>query len=207
MKKLLALLLLSGCVHATQIEKIIEKSEPKVVKIGIVMEGAQGICSGSIISKSGIILTCAHCFEHKGVRKVFIKTAAGRVMLAQPLMIDTKRDLALIAPLHYSGAFPHFDFGRKPRVGQQVISMGSPLNIAHTATVGWVSNLSDVAYVYHSAFINPGNSGGPLLDLQGQIVGVNEATIGYGFLGLREAAGLYIAISLDTIKQFFGGSK
>ena len=193
------------CLGEPSVEKVIARSEPKVVKIGIVMDKGGGVCSGAIISKSGIVLTCAHCFEHGTVKKVFIKTSDGRIMLAQPLMIDGKKDLALIAPLHYSGAFSYFHFGHKPVVGQQVISMGSPLGIAHTATVGWVSNLSRIAYVYHSAFINPGNSGGPLLDLHGNIIGVNEATISYGFLGLHDAGGLYIAISLDTIHKFLGG--
>ena len=202
---ILGLLTANACAKETPIEKVIRVSEPKVVKIGIVSHRGSGVCSGAIISKTGIILTCAHCFDHKGIEKVFIKTSDGKVMPAQLLMIDMKKDLALIAPMHYSGVFPYFRPGHKPVVGQQVISMGSPLGIAHTATVGWVSNLSEIAYVYHSAFISPGNSGGPLLDLRGDIIGINEASIGYGFLGLSEAVGLYIAISLDTIQKFLEG--
>lgn len=206
MKTLLSLLFLSSFVSATSIERVIEKSEPKVVKIGIVAAKTRGVCSGEFITDTGIVLTCAHCFGEKDIKKVFIKTSEGRVFPAQPLYIDSKVDLALIAPQTYEGKFPYFRLGEMPKVGQQVISMGSPLGIQHTATVGYASNIVTelYTYVFHSAFISPGNSGGPLLNLDGKLIGVNEAVIVYGFLGLEVAQGLDVAISLKTIKAFLG---
>lgn len=193
-----AIVLLIPC--GTRVEKVIRGAEPKVVKIGIVGKEERGVCSGAILSRTGIVLTCAHCFP-KGTRKVFIKTSDGRVFLAQPLFIDTERDLALIAPTHYAGEFHYFRLGEEPKVGQQVISMGSPLGIQHTAGVGYVSNLvkNKYFYVIHSAFINPGNSGGPLVDLNGRLIGVNEAMLRVDIFEV--AHGLYLAIGLPTIKE------
>src|ERR1035438_2686580 len=79
----LALFLVTSCSGSTRIEKVIRSSEPRVVKIGVVSKGRHGVCSGAIISSSGIILTCAHCFEGS-VDKVFIKMSDGRAFPAQP---------------------------------------------------------------------------------------------------------------------------
>lgn len=187
--------------YGTRIEKIIKSSESKVVKIGIVTTGGRGVCSGAIMTRTGIILTCAHCF-HAGTKKVFIKTSDGRVFLAQPLFIDVKRDLALIAPAHYAGEFDYFRMGNEPKIGQQVISMGSPLGIQGTVGVGYVANLvkDKYTFVLHSAFVNPGNSGGPLVDLNGRLIGINEAMLKIDIL--ERAHGLYVAIDLPTIKEF-----
>jgi serine protease Do len=195
----MAAVLLIPC--GTRVERVIKSSESKVVKIGVVGEGVRGVCSGAIMSHTGIVLTCAHCFP-KGTKKVFIKPSDGRALLAQPLLIDTKRDLALIAPVHYSGEFPCFRMGDEPKIGQQVISMGSPLGIQGTAGVGYVSNLIKDKYFYviHSAFINPGNSGGPLIDLKGRLIGINESMLRVDIFEI--AQGLYIAIDLKTIKDF-----
>ncbi len=187
MKTLLALLL-STFTFASRLENIIQVSEPKVVKIGIVMDHAQGVCSGSFVSKEGIVLTCAHCFNHEGIKKVFIKTSDGIVYPAIPVFIDFDKDVAMIAPLFDAGhSFPYFQFGEKPQVGQQVISMGSPLGIQGVAGVGYIEKISK-AKMLHSAPISPGNSGGPLIDLKGRIVGINEGIF-------TEGNSLFIAIN------------
>ena len=186
---------------STTLEKVIERSQDKVVKIGIITDKGRGVCSGAFISSRGIVLTCAHCFAHGGIKKVFIKTEDEQVYPAALLAYDGVRDLALVVPTSV-GPFPYFTFGNEPVRGQQVISLGSPLGIQHTATVGWVTNILKQAqmYILHSAFINPGNSGGPLVDMSGRLIGVNEASFGYGFM--QVAHGLYIAIDIITVKEF-----
>lgn len=196
---IMAIVLLIPC--GTRVERVIRSSESKVVKIGIIHDKAGGVCSGAILSSAGIVLTCAHCFEGK-VKKVYIKTSTGRYFLAQPLLIDRNRDLALIAPVSYAGKFDYFRFGKQPKIGQQVISLGSPLGIQGTTGVGYVSNLVRNKYLYilHSAFINPGNSGGPLVDMDGRLIGINEAMLRVDVFTI--AQGLYVAIDLQTIKEF-----
>jgi len=210
-KKLLFFLLLATTACATQIERVIQKTDPKVVKIGIVGEKGAGTCSGAVIAEDGLTLTCAHCFDHPNIKKVFIKSAKGEVYTASLVKIDFKKDLALIVPNEIAD-FPYFQYGIEPKKGQQVLSFGSPLGLQGNDSVGWVTdfiNGNSIAgkgrYIIHSAFINPGNSGGPLVDLKGRLIGINEATVGYGFF--QEAQGFFVAIDIQTIKEFVGLDK
>lgn len=189
------------CHGATTLENVIERSQGKVVKIGIVQEKGGGVCSGAFISSRGIVLTCAHCFTHGGIKKVFIKTEDGTAYPAALLKLDAARDLALVVP-DSIGPFPYFKFGSEPVKGQQVLSFGSPLGLQHTITVGWVTNIlkQTKVFILHSAFISPGNSGGPLVDMGGRLIGVNEAMLSYGFM--QVAHGLYVAIDVVTVKEF-----
>jgi S1-C subfamily serine protease len=194
---------LYGLVYGSSLEEVIDKAQDKTVKIGIVTSKGRGVCSGALISEGGEVLTCAHCFEHKGIKKVFMKTEAGVAIPMQLVGIDTAKDLALIAPQFYSGTFPYFKFGKALHRGNLVMSLGSPLGIQRTVTIGHVANFVEKGCkILHSAFINPGNSGGPLIDRNGLLIGINEATLGIGLF--QEAHGLYMAIALDVIKEFLG---
>lgn len=197
------LTIISACfvklTFGADLEKVIKETDPKVVKIGIVTSKSEGVCSGSFISSTGIVLTCAQCFAHGDIKKVFIKTSDGRAFPAAPLLIDGERDLALVVP-DGTGPFPYFRFGPEPEKGQQVISFGSPLGIQGVSTIGWVDKVVKQAkIILHSAFISPGNSGGPLVDMKGRLIGVNEAMIGYG---TQIAQGMYVAIDIISVKEF-----
>ena len=196
------LLQLSILGRGADLEAVIRHTQGKVVKIGIVGKKSAGVCSGAFISSRGIVLTCAHCFEGKGIKKVFVKTEDGAVYPAALLAYDGVRDLALVVP-DSIGPFPYLKFGPEPSKGQQVLSFGSPLGIQSTVTIGWVTNTIRKTrswIILHSAFISPGNSGGPLVDLKGRLVGVNEAMLSYGFM--QVAHGLYVAIDVITVKEF-----
>jgi serine protease Do len=97
--------------------------------------------------------------------------------------------------------------GKETVKGQTVLAFGSPLNIQRTVSVGWVENLLNQGYLFilHSAAINPGNSGGPLVNLRGELVGINQAMIMANMF--VPANGLYVAISVDTIKRFLRWAK
>jgi S1-C subfamily serine protease len=208
MKTLVALLFLSsiGCAQSS-IERVMEKSDAKVVKIGIVGEKSRGICSGAIIDDNGLVLTCAHCFAHPGIKKVFVKTEEGIAYRARLIGLDKNRDLAVILPETGGIVFPYFHLGDTPKKGQQVISFGSPETLQGTDSVGYVENFGVLEekglFIIHSAFINPGSSGGPLVNLKGELIGVNEAVLmANPFL---PAQALYIAIDITTIHAFLGG--
>lgn len=201
MKKLILLLFISSCTSATSLERVINKTDEKVVKIGIVTEKGGGTCSGALIDDKGTVLTCAHCFEHGKIKKIFIKTSKGAVYTGSRVRVSGVKDLALV--MTEDGVkTSFFKLGKKPAMGQMVLAFGSPLGIQHTVGVGYVSNIILRAYYFilHSAPINPGSSGGPLTNLKGELIGINEAVISYGFF--QTAQGLNVAISLDTIQQF-----
>lgn len=183
---------------------LVKHTQAKVVKIGIVTDKSSGTCSGAFISPAGGVLTCAHCFEGEFVQKIFIKTSTGRIYHGALMVVDQKADLALVK-IEPDKPVPYFTFGKEAVIGQQALAFGSPLGVQHTVSVGWVENIFNEGnkYIWHSAFINPGNSGGPLVNLKGQLIGVNEAVImAHAFV---PANGLYIAISMDTIKRFLEG--
>src|ERR1700690_2300749 len=106
-KKLLFFLLLATTACATQIERVIQMTDPKVVKIGIVGEKGAGTCSGAVIAEEGLTLTWAHCFEDTNIKKEFIKRAKGEVYTASLVKIDFKKEFALIFPNEIAD-FPYF---------------------------------------------------------------------------------------------------
>jgi serine protease DegQ len=203
MKKLLLLLLLSGTACASKIERVIQKAEPKVVKIGIVLDnGKEAVCSGEFLTDDGLVLTCAHCFEHGGITKVFVKTSDHQVYRGIGAIANADKDLALVLADLKGRKVPYFKLGKRPTVGQEVVSLGSPLGIQGVAGVGYVSKILEGTYTYviHSAFVNPGNSGGALVNLKGQLVGVNEAILMVN--PMLEAQGMFVAIDVQTIIDF-----
>ena len=194
---------------AASLIAVIAHTEDKVVKIGIVAtvddKTRSGVCSGALISSDGLVLTCAHCFGHGDIKKVFIKRHSGEVYAGTLLIKDVDSDLALVK-IEGKG-FPYFQMGTETVKGQQVIAFGSPLGIQRTVSVGYVENLLDEGYLFiiHGAAVNPGNSGGPLVDLSGKLVGINQAMIMAN--PFVPANGLYVAISVDTIERFMRWAK
>src|SRR5581483_8600794 len=136
--------------------------------------------SGFVIEKDGVILTNYHVIQ--GAERIIVKFSDGRNLVAHPLGTDPDTDIALIkvdganfsvAPLGNSDSL---------RVGEWVCAIGNPLAYEHTVTVGVVSyigrKLFDNSldnYIQTDAAINFGNSGGPLINGNGEVVGINAA--------------------------------
>lgn len=182
---------------------VVQESQSKVVKIALVFrEGGKAhkyIGSGALISADGSILTCAHLFGREG--RIYVKTASGQTYLAQIVRVDHKVDLAVIK-IAAPQAFPYFTLGKKPFVGERVMAYGSPLDIQGTVSFGYIENLnqSDAQYTIVGAPINPGNSGGPLVDMNGQLIGVNVAVLLLNPFQIAQGMGL--TVNLATIREF-----
>lgn len=144
-----------------------------------------GAGSGFFISADGLALTNNHVVE--GVEKIEVQLASDdRRLKATIVGRDPATDLALIRV--EGGPFPFLPLGDSDalQVGEWVMAVGNPLNMDHTVTVGVVSakgrslNLSEVTasfenFIQTDAAINLGNSGGPLVNLRGEVVGINTA--------------------------------
>lgn len=159
--------------------------------------------SGAIISPDGFVVTNHHVAGHA---KQLMCTLADRSEIEAELIgTDPLTDIAVIKlrPRDNKAPFPYVSFGDSSRVqvGDQVMAMGSPLALSQSVTLGIVSNTEMVMprqmgfgsfqldgedvgmlvrWIAHDAVIYPGNSGGPLVDLRGQIVGINEISFGLG---------------------------
>ncbi len=140
--------------------------------------------SGFLITASGEILTNNHVID--GADKIEVETVDGSTFAAEVIGADPATDLALLRALDGDGDFPYLPMGDSDvlRVGEWVMAAGNPMDMDFTVTVGVVSakgralGLSDRSfenYIQTDAAINFGNSGGPLVNLRGEVVGINTA--------------------------------
>ncbi len=140
--------------------------------------------SGFFITETGEIITNNHVVDDAD--KIEVELVDGTTYEAEVVGSDPTTDLALIRVKKSNGGFPHLQMGDSTslRVGEWVMAAGNPLDMDHTITVGVVSakgralGLSDRSfenYIQTDAAINFGNSGGPLVNLRGEVIGINAA--------------------------------
>jgi serine protease Do len=153
-----------------------------------------GLGSGVIVDPSGIALTNAHVVE--GAAEIEVVTADGRKPKAKVVGVDRRTDLAVLR-LTGDGPFSALTFGdsTEMRVGDWVLAIGAPFGLHQTVSAGIISGKSRVIgqgpyddFLQTDAAINPGNSGGPLVNMDGEVIGINTAilsrtggSIGIGF--------------------------
>ncbi len=143
--------------------------------------------SGILLDSDGHILTNHHVVEDG--ERLLVKLMDGRNLYADLVGVDPKTDLAVIKISSFRG-FPVGKFGdsENVEVGEWVMAIGNPYGLEGTVTVGVVSGKSryDVGittyenFIQTDASINPGNSGGPLVNLDGEIIGINTAVAELG---------------------------
>jgi serine protease Do len=171
----------------------------------------QGAGSGFIIDDAGLIVTNNHVVE--GATKIeigFFGDEAGNYYDARVVGRDPLTDSALLELVEKpSMSLPEARFGDSTKVqpGDWVMAIGNPFNYAHTVTVGVISATERAfpvaegrtqAVLQTDAAINPGNSGGPLLNLRGEVIGVNTA-----ILANERASNLGIgfAVPINAIRE------
>ena len=194
-----------------RIQRAVDRVYPTLVRIDVVteaggsgrMQKARGTGSGAIISPDGYIITNHHV-AGRGSR-ITVRMTNREELPATLIGTDALSDLTILkidpaARRDPAAPLPHARFGDSDllRVGDVVLAMGSPAGLSQSVTQGIVSNLALIPpggafqiegesvgelirWIGHDAVIFPGNSGGPLVNLDGDIIGVNE--IGVGSLG------------------------
>ncbi|BBC71924.1 protease [Altererythrobacter sp. B11] len=168
---------------------------------------AQSLGSGFLISADGYVVTNNHVIKPEGnaeLESVTVTTADGTEYPAEVVGTDDASDLAVLK-IKGSKAFPfvHFGDSSQSRVGDWVIAIGNPFGLGGTVTSGIVSAVyrntgtsgAYDRYIQTDASINRGNSGGPLFDMQGNVIGINNAifspsggSVGIGFAIPAETA-------------------
>jgi len=163
-------------------------------------EDQYGFGSGVIIDVTGFILTSNHVIE--GASKIEVKLSDNRKFTAKVIGQDQETDLALVK-VDSDQPLPAAVLGdsEKLRPGQWVMAIGNPFVYDHTVTVGVISalnrNLGTTVFdnfIQTDAAINFGNSGGPLLNLKGEVIGINTLISSQG-------SGIGFAIPINTAKQ------
>ena len=161
-----------------------------------------GLGSGFIVSPDGYIVTNAHVVEN--AEEITVRLNDKREFKAKVIGSDTRSDVAVIKV--EAANLPTVKIGdmSKVRVGEWVVAIGSPFGFANTVTAGIVSaksrenltqdpNLDAVPFIQTDVAVNPGNSGGPLLNMHGEVIGINSQI--YSRTGAF--AGISFAIPID----------
>jgi serine protease Do len=153
----------------------------------------RGIGSGFVVSADGYVLTNAHVVD--GADEVYVTLTDKREFKAKVLGADARADVAVLK-IDSGGKLPYLTIGdpNKARVGEWVIAIGSPFNLENTVTSGIISakarDTGDLLPLIQSdVAVNPGNSGGPLINLRGEVIGINSqiATLSGGYNGISFA--------------------
>src|SRR5580704_6887412 len=166
---------------------------------------AQSLGSGSIVRPDGVILTNHHVID--GAQEITVVTSDRREWPAKVLLDDPRADLAVLKIDPGAEKLPAIaiDDAGDVQVGDLVLAIGDPFGVGQTVTNGIVSALSRSdtgvnnfsSFIQTDAAINPGNSGGPLVDMNGDLVGVNTAILS----GSGTSSGVGFAIPAALAKQ------
>jgi serine protease Do len=219
-----ALVLPSGQQAPLSFAPIAKRADPSVVTINTVGEDTEtnifgrtrrretkGLGTGFVADRDGVVITNNHVVE--GATTISVRLSDDREVAADVAGRDPRTDVAVLRlkpkdPKELKGLDP-LPMGDSDAidVGDWVVAIGNPFGLSHTVSAGIISakgrGKEDVPldpsgyynFLQTDASINPGNSGGPLLNLKGEVVGVNSAIRGGG------AQGIGFAIPINMVKQ------
>ncbi|KAM6180079.1 serine protease HTRA2, mitochondrial isoform 1-T1 [Erethizon dorsatum] len=192
------------------IADVVEKTAPAVVYIEILdrhpfsgREVPISNGSGFVVAADGLIVTNAHVVADR--RRVRVRLPSGDTYEAMVTAVDPVADIATLR-IQTKAPLPTLPLGRSAdvRQGEFVVAMGSPFALQNTITSGIVSSAqrpardlglpqTNVEYIQTDAAIDFGNSGGPLVNLDGEVIGVNT---------MKVTAGISFAIPSDRLREF-----
>ena len=203
---------LAGPKSAMPIPELFKRASPSVVFVSAVTidpfrvtnRVGSSIGSGFIISEDGLVLTNSHVVF--GSRAISVTLDNGETAPAKPLGADLILDIGVLRTPELPKGYPIAKLGDSDavKVGEEVVAIGNPLGLEQTITHGIISGINrilpsspmsmTVPLIQTDTAINPGNSGGPLLNLCGEVIGINTATL----MGVQNIG---FAIPINIAKQ------
>lgn len=191
---------------------VYEKINPAIVAIEADLDEGFSAGTGCIIRNDGVILTGSHVIE--GAKKVEVTTYDGKEYKADIIAkMGKNKDLALLK-INSKDKFNTVQFGNSEeiKVGQKVLAIGNPFGFSGTLTSGIISRIDNAkGRIQTDAAINPGCSGGPLVNSQGEVIGIsqsifnpdnNMSNIGIGFaIPINDAKNFIKTANLNNIKN------
>ncbi|TXI93900.1 MAG: DegQ family serine endoprotease [Aquabacterium sp.] len=166
------------------------RSTPRQGPGGQGEERPRGLGSGFIVSQDGYVLTNAHVVE--GADEVYVNLTDKREFKAKVVGTDKRTDVAVLkieasklpAPVRVGDV-------NRLKVGEWVMAIGTPFGLENTVTAGIVSAKArdtgeEIRFIQTDVAVNPGNSGGPLINMRGEVVGINSQILSRsgGFMGI-----------------------
>ncbi len=185
------------------VREVAEKLKPSVV--GIVSES--GVGTGVVMTEDGYIITNAHVVEGSTELTVYLDDEQKTQYPAKIIGLDTQTDVAVIKAEAEGLTAAEFGDSDALAAGDQVVAIGNPggLTLQNSVTVGYVSAVNRsmttedgivTKLIQTDAAINPGNSGGALINMYGQVIGINSSKI-----TATDYEGLGFAIPINTVKD------
>ena len=199
--------------HELTLTEIFEQSESGVVRVNVERDvqdffTARSVGSGFVFDKKGHIITNEHVIN--GAQRITVTFLDGTSYNARVVGKDPFTDIAVIGVIVDSELLHPLPLGdsSKLRVGEQVAAIGNPFGLSGSMTSGIVSQLGRLLstgperfsipdVIQTDAAINPGNSGGPLLNMKGEVIGINTALQS----GTGEFVGVGFAIPSNTVAK------
>lgn len=194
----------------TPIVEAVQKTRASIVSIKIEKRGVGGRKevggTGVIVDERGLVVTNRHVIASGDREHILVRLADGTELAAHIVVEDSRHDLAVLRLSTTRTSLQALPLGPSSDVlvGETVIAIGHPFGYTNTVSTGIVSAVGREVtmptgevlrdLIQTTASINPGNSGGPLLNINGELIGINVA--------LREGAqGIAFALSADTVQQ------
>ena len=180
---------------------VYEKINPAIVSIDANLADGFSAGTGCVVRSDGVILTGSHVIE--GAKDIDVTTFDGKVYKASILAkMGKNKDLALLK-IDSKKNLKTISFGDSSdiKVGQKVLAIGNPFGFAGTLTSGIVSRIDYTkGRIQTDAAINPGCSGGPLLNSQGEVIGISQSI--YNPDNNISNSGIGFAIPVNDAKKF-----
>ena len=187
---------------------IFEKSEESVVQVNILRGGSDGgMGSGFVYSEEGYIITNQHVV--KDAQKVTVTFLDGEAYIGDVIGTDPDLDIAVVKVSPSNTYLQPIKIGdsSKLKVGEKIAAIGNPFGLSGSMTSGIVSQIGRLLpqesgysipdVIQTDAAINPGNSGGPLINMKGEVVGINTAIQS----ATGEFSGIGFAVPSNTVKK------
>ena len=187
---------------------IFEKSEESVVRVNVLRGDTEGgMGSGFVFSEDGYVITNQHVVKES--KKVTITFLDGESYIGDVIGTDPDLDIAVIKVNPSNTYLQPIKIGdsSKLRVGEKIAAIGNPFGLSGSMTAGIVSQIGRLLpqesgysipdVIQTDAAINPGNSGGPLINMKGEVVGINTAIQS----ATGEFSGIGFAVPSNTIKK------
>ena len=180
---------------------VYERINPAIVAIEANIADGFSAGTGCVIRSDGVILTGSHVID--GAKEIDVTTSDGKIYKASVLAkMGKNKDLALLKIVPKSG-LRTISFGDSSdvKVGQKVLAIGNPFGFSGTLTSGIVSRIDYAkGRIQTDAAINPGCSGGPLLNSQGEVIGISQSI--YNPDNNISNIGIGFAIPINDAKKF-----
>lgn len=172
----------------------------------------QSLGSGIIVTSDGYILTNNHVIENLG-EKIRVEIKGNRVYKAKIIGKDPKTDLAVLKINEKDLPYMKFGDSKAVRIGDVVLAIGNPFGIGESVSMGIISatgrsNIGIVDYedfIQTDAALNPGNSGGALIDIRGELIGINTAIMtksgGYEGISFAIPSNMAMRIFREILKK------